>query len=496
MGTITAEASPVLELVGSTLGTGGFNARATGASAASAYFNPALLPEADQGFSIGTFVLNDAISITLSARSSVNDVPESALNNFNDGDRAVGTFPAVPTQWLERGCQVGQGQCTTNLPARPRQAAGSSGEVRLYQAIGFVSHIVPSRLTLGIYALVPMKSLIAAHSFFPDEREQFFTNSLHPELYSDRLSALSLAFGTGLRVTDWLSLGVSATMNMSTTAAASGYIGDSSNLKDTLRQSTQLESAATFAPHFAAVAKPIERLSLSATLHTVQKAEIATTTTTFLPNGDYQTAPRSAVHNWLPVIAGLGASFELLRKDEHVLRVAATGTFQGWSQYVNRQGESPLRNYHWNDTLQGVIGVRYTYDEKLATFLDGSYRPTPVPYQSGRTNYVDNDVFGVGAGANYDIPIESWGVTLRVGLQGQVHVLRERSQTKIDPTSPNLAGNKYSQIVLDEWSDNAVDSRPQTIPAAQGLQTNNPGWPGFSSEGFLLGTGVSVAVMY
>jgi hypothetical protein len=78
--------------------------------------------------SLGTFVLNDAISITLGARSHAVDVPEAALNNFNDGDRAVGTFPAVPTTWLENGCQRSQGLCTTDLAPHPRQSAGSSGK--------------------------------------------------------------------------------------------------------------------------------------------------------------------------------------------------------------------------------------------------------------------------------------------------------------------------------------------------------------------------------
>src|SRR3954469_23072163 len=76
----SALASPLFELMGSGLGTGGFNARAGGPSAASTYFNPALLPRAKQGIDLGWYVLNDAISITLDARSHANDVPLSALN--------------------------------------------------------------------------------------------------------------------------------------------------------------------------------------------------------------------------------------------------------------------------------------------------------------------------------------------------------------------------------------------------------------------------------
>jgi len=486
----------VLELVGSNVGSGGFNARAYGPSAASAYFNPALLPGAEPGFALGTFVLNDAISITLDARSHGVDVPEAALNNFNDGDRAVGTFPAVPTTWLENGCQRTLGQCTTDLPPHPRQAAGSSGQTRLYQAIGFAGHLFERRLSLGIFAFVPLRSLVEAHGFFPDEREQFFTNSLHPELYSDRLSAMSLSFGAGSRLTDWLSIGAGFSLSLATAATVDAYIGDSSNLKDSLRQSPRLNSSAALAPHLGVVVRPIDRLRVSATAHAPQKMEIGTTTSTYLPNGDQQSAPRQAVHDWLPWIVGLGASYDVVRAAPHEVAVTGSGTYEGWSQYVNRQGERPLRDYDWLDTFNASLGVRYTYDETLTAFLDGRYRPTPVPPQSGRTNYVDNDAFGIGAGVGYDVPVAGWGITVRLGAQGQVHLLRERHQSKIDPTQPSLAGNRYSQLVIDEWSDRAVDSRPQTIPAAQGLQTNNPGWPGFSSSGFLLGGGVSISILY
>jgi len=76
------------------------------------------------------------------------------------------------------------------------------------------------------------------------------------------------------------------------------------------------------------------------------------------------------------------------------------------------------------------------------------------------------------------------GVLARV-----VRLLQLRHQTKVAPTSPRFARKHYSQLVQDEWSDAAVDSRGQLIPEAAGLQTNNPGWPGFSSEGLLVGGG-------
>jgi hypothetical protein len=77
-----------------------------------------------------------------------------------------------------------------------------------------------------------------------------------------------------------------------------------------------------------------------------------------------------------------------------------------------------------------------------------------------------------------------------------VHLLSERSQTKIDPTQAPYAGKTYPQLVRDEWADGAVDNRSQAIPESNGLQTNNPGWPGFSSRGTILGGGINIALLY
>jgi hypothetical protein len=136
------------------------------------------------------------------------------------------------------------------------------------------------------------------------------------------------------------------------------------------------------------------------------------------------------------------------------------------------------------------------YDRRLTSYLDVSYEPSPVPLQTGRTNYVDNDRYGIGGGVQYQFPIPETALELRVGLQGQLYILPQRTQMKIDPTSPPYAGSHYSQLVQDEWVDGATDNRGQVIAASNGLQTNNPGWPGFRSEGLILGGGLNVSLLY
>jgi len=491
-----AAASPPFELIGSNLGNGGFNARAYGASAASAYFNPALLPQADAGLSLGTFVLNDAISITLDARDPAVDVPLAALDNFNAGDRSVGTLPAEPTRWLQSGCQNAPDGCVSNLAPRPRQGTGSSGNVNAYGVVGMVGHLWRRYLSLGLYTLIPIGDYVRNHAFFVDEREQHFTNSLHQELYSDRLTSLSFAFGLGSRVNEHVSLGLGASLSLSNNATAATYIGDSSRLGDTLLLSPTVRVVASVSPHFSLQAAPIDGLSLSATVHAPEKLDTTTTTISLLANGDRQIVERVAIQAWQPWILGLGGAWVFHRERAYEIAVTGTITYQLWSQYLNRQGEHPQKNYEWRDVPSFALGVRYTHNKNLAAMLDGTVQVSPVPLQSGRTNYVDNDRFGINGGVTYELPIETWGAKLRLGCQAQLHLLRARHQSKINPKAPQLAAAHYSQLVEDEWSDHAINGRGNIIPEAAGLQTNNPGWPGFSSSGFLIGAGLTASLIY
>ncbi len=484
-----ARASPLFELLGGGFGSGGLNARATGPSAASTYFNPALLPKAKQGLELGWLVLHDAIRIDPAARSPSDDVPLSAF------DRVRTDRPPVPTAWLDQGCTPATGSCVREVPSSPRQAEGSSDQVRGYQMLGLVSHLLDQTLTLGLYALVPLQSFTQAHSFFVDEREQFGTNSLHPEMYADRLTPVSLAFGAGGRVWKRLYVGMSFTLGLNNSASASAYVGNSTKLEETLELSTRVDVETTVSPHVGLNYEPTDRSQLSFTVHSPQRVVIDTEFGIYLPNGDLQFARRTATHAYLPWTAALGGSYDLWAAQEQSLELVATLTFERWSQYINRQSERPTSAYAFRDTATGAVGLHFARAPWSVNW-DAVYRPTPVPKQTGRTNYVDNDRIGTLLGATFDWPLPSLGVSLRFGAQAQLHVLPERRQRKLDPRAGG-SRKPADQLVRDEWPDDSVDiSTGRTIADASGLQTNNPGWPGFRSRGFVSAGGLTVSLMY
>lgn len=495
-------ASPLMEHTGALMGQGGHNARFTQSGPASAYFNPAFLTQAQTGVTVGTFVLADRIRVTLGSREGLGvDVPEypDGLQFEYEGRTTPFDRQTVPTRDLYLGCAIDENPCL----ARPRQGAGSSNRTRGYALVGLVNQIAGPQLVAGVYAMLPMSQYTTARSFFVDEREQFFSNSLHPELFADRLTAPSLAVGIGSQVFKRLSLGISFTIALQNRAAAGVYVPDAGNQKESLLLTTDVAVTANTAMHLGATYELIDGLTLSATGHSPSRFGIVTEFANLLPNGDEQVATRSAVHDFMPWLFGLGAEYSFRRGlvDYAVVGGATLGL---WSSYLNRQGERPSAGYEWKDTVSPSVGFRAERGP-VRILSDIAYQPTPVPVQTGRTNYVDNDRLRAAIGG--ELQFDLWGHKLALGANVQGHLLLRRNNPKITPDTASANANPLSphyregvdpSLIRDELPDDLTDAlRPgRPYELAQGLQTNNPGYPGFESDGFLVGAGLYLKLHY
>ena len=479
-------ASPLFELAGGVGGEGGFNGRVVEGGASSTYYNPALLVEADPGLSLGIFFLSDQIGISLDGRPSARFSVPQGIENAEHADGSRWDNYPMPTTTLQNGVTSSDAQ----LRARPRQADGSGQNVRAYQMIGLVTKLFRDHLALGLYALVPYSKFTGASAFYSDEREQYFTNSLHPELYSDRLTSTSLAFGGGVKITDELSIGMAFTLSLRTEAVTPTYVVDAGRFKDILVDSN-VKVNASVSPHFGISYKPTPRWRLTATAHSPQKLEITTNFTFLLANGVEQAAGVSFTHAYVPWQFALGSSYDVVKKGEDTVTVAASGIYGLWSSYIDRHSERPIAEYAWYDTLTPALGMRWMHGA-VRTFLDFQYQPSPVPAQSGRTNYVDNNRVGGNVGVDYRFTL--FDTTMRIGAQLEVHRLIPRYQQKIaTPTSPD-GKNRTPALVTDEVPDDSV-LNGQPLNGREGLQTNNPGWPGFRSSGWILGGGLYLSVI-
>jgi hypothetical protein len=482
-----AFASPLLELAGGVGGQGGFNGRVVPGDASSTYYNPSLLVDAPAGLTVGVLVMSEQIGISPTNRPGPGyDVPVGIENATHANGSRWSNYP-IPTQWLQQG-RAASAQ-NEALPARARQAAGTGQQVFAYQMLGFVAKLFRDRLALGAYALVPYSRFTGADAFYSDEREQYFSNSLHPELYGDRMVATSIAFGAGLKITDELSAGIAFTLNLATEADTPTYVVDAGRLQDILVDSN-VKVVASIAPHLGVSYRPTHRLRLTGTVHSPEKLEIDTNFTFLLANGVEQKAGVDFTHDYMPWQFGAGASYDLLESEHDTIMLAASAVYGRWSQYVDRHSDSPDAAYGWYDTLTPVLGARVQHDA-LGTFLDVEYQPSPVPLQTGRTNYVDNDRVGADGGVDYAFTL--LGTRFKVGAQMQVQRLVPRYQAKL-PTPTSADGvNHTPDLVADEVPDDSVlDGQP--VAGRQGLQTNNPGWPGFGSQGWIVGGGLTLSI--
>jgi long-chain fatty acid transport protein len=486
-----AHASPLFELAGDAGGRGSLIARISTDGPAAAYFNPALLVDGAPGLTLGSFVLGENFGITLDGRSSSAACTDDACDVPSGAGRGPESFrhegtgepisePTLPTRWLEDG--------TDDLSARPRQARGSGHNTRAYQTVGLLTKVLRGRLSLGLYAMIPLGEFTTAKAFYNDEREQFFSNSLHPELYSDRLTATSLAFGGAMRVHRTVAVGATFTLSLSNGAAVPVYVSNLNDL-DTLLVDSDVGVKAAVAPHFGVVWDPLARLRVTGTVHTPQAFDIDTGFDYVLATGIEQSAELHFTHSYMPVKVASGARYRLAGDGvTRALWLTGGTAWARWSKYKDRHGERPSPDYRWSNTLSGAAGVAYQRAD-LTGQVDVEYAPSPVPPQTGRSNYVDNDRIGVTLGGNW--AFRKWGSRFQIGLTMMAHHLLEQRTTKFLPPD-----DSNPELVRDEIPDDSIDVLGAPVEARDGLQTNNPGFPGYSSIGWIIGGGVRFVVEY
>ncbi len=487
-GARTAHASPLFEAAGPVGNDAGLQGVVSGPGAASTYFNPALLIDADGELLLGYGLVSEQIGVTLLGRPAGSDVPLAAGNRGsilvpNPGGSGLVPIPniVVPTQWLQQGCAAATGQSQCSFAARPRQARGTSGTTRSYLTFGLVKELIADRFTLGLYGMLPLSSFTTAQAFFPDEREALFSNSLHPELYGDRLTAVSIAAGAAFKLLPSLSVGASLSLSLASTAGSQDYVQDATNYA-TLLLDNNIGTTVNVAPTVGVRWNPTSWLRVGGVLHSPESFTVTTSLDASLPSGTESTTTQSNVFDWMPWTIGVGAQAMVVETPRVALAVVGSLQYALWSSYLDRRGDSPSMygtSSAFRDVASGVLGVRPSWRNARA-YLDLRYVPSPVPEQTGRSNYVDNDRFGVGVGGDVTLRLPT---VVRPGLQFFADRLVPRSNTK-DPS-----------LLVDELPDHAVYSGSLApVAGAHGLQTNNPGWPGFSSGGWVWGASVSLSI--
>jgi long-chain fatty acid transport protein len=480
-----AEASPLIDLVGSIGDNAGYQGSVSGPGAASTYFNPAMLMDADENVLLSFVLMTQQIGVTLDGRDG-GDVPliVGQRNLVGPNGQPIPNT-VVPTQWLNHGCFPPQ--CPApGFPARPRQSQGNGDQTETYLAAGLVKRLIKDRLTFGFYGMVPISSFQTAYSFYPDQREALFSDSLHPELYGDRLTSVSVVLGVGLRLLQDLSIGVSFSMGLASTAASSSYAPNATDYSSLLL-SNSVHTSVSLGTTIGAYYTPVRWFRVGGALKTPESFDLTTNISSTLPSGAQSTGTIQNVFDYMPWMMTAGVEADVVHRGAYTMSVTGSLKYAFWSSYTDRVGDSPSMyagpngtNLGWSDTLSPALGVRHNY-KFFRSYIDLTYLPSPVPEQVGRSNYVDNDRVGAFFGGDFDVRFGS--THIRPGLQLFGYRLIYRYN------------QKDNALILDELPDNAIDSTTgKAVPGAAGLQTNNPGWPGYSSQGWVYGGMVTLGL--
>ena len=447
LATLTAEAparaGAFLEVMGAPSSRHPYTARIMPAGPASAYFNPSLLLEQSGSLIIAPYGVFEETTLTYDARTADMDVPS-------------GTPGALATSALPRS-----------------RGSESTKQGRFYMGQATSTVIVPGYLAAGFYLLLSGDAFSHNQPFFADEREQFFSNSLHYELLGDRMETVEFAFGLAFRpYVRWLSVGAGIALSFGSTTEVEVHASRTAQPSQAIiRPSSAADIKLT--PHVALAVHPLDPLTITSTVHLAMgssgeaTARVGTASQTAGGLGadtlDEQTYVAEYRQGYLPLRVGLGAAWTEEPEGDLGWTAAATLLWTQWSDYIDRMGERPAQR--WSDTVSVAVGGDLRYGGHFWG-LDLTYVPSAVPDQTGRSSYVDNDRLGVSVG--YEALVDLGGVKLYLGLQVQAQALLARHVTK-------SAGAAHP--VIDE------------VPETAAIETNSPGYPGYTSGGWLVGLG-------
>lgn len=456
-------ASPLFDLVNPTEPDRPFSGRSASNRSSAAYYNPARIPVSKTGLDFTYLVLSTDLFISRRERPTGYDIAPSVYQARATANGGVSTVKFRPFP-------------TADIPGERRSLIRVDENYQIL-IVGLSVPIVKETLALAVTSAMTVGLLQTQRPFYVDEREQFFQNKLYYEFLGDRLEATTVAVGITYQPIPQLSVGIGGTMLNRSSSIPQIYIPDASN-QENVETSPQIEVSPVIAPHFGLVYRPLgdDEIQVSASLHLPSQSTLSGRGDLRFWDFDYpdgQTElrqPFNLVFQDEPLRIGLGFKANVLRAKGLLMEVYGDGLWARWSHYTDRHRGQPT---NWSNTLSGSIGTRIALGNN-ALGLGAHYAPTPIPEQDGRTNYVDNHRLATQLGWSRTWPAGAATIILGVGLQVQRYL--QRGHLK----QPNA-----SHPVIDEFPDSVNVQTGAPIEESRGLQTNNPGFPGFENEGWL-----------
>lgn len=426
---------------------------------AAVYYNPAALTLRDAHMAAGFTTTLDRVRIEMKSRPAGYDLPDlgSGSAKIPSGDRL-----------------------------HARQGLDDIPNVYGF-TLGAVGSFGLKNLRLGVHVLLPVNGLGSQISRFPDEREQYFSNHLDFEMIGERSQHQVIMVAIAYRLYPWLSLGAGISVMPSVTTNSDVYIDDPGQ-QERIELALRTNQVGRAAPTAGVLVGPFADLTFSLAYRGANYLSMELNNNVQIRGfeGDDSTFPiqqlSTVVVAYSPDQYAIGGNWR-----SGNLMVTADLLWSVWFNYINHQGETPRT---FDNTLSVRAGGEYKTSGDVLFRFGLGWEPSPVPEQTGRTNFVDNDRLVAAIGAGHSI--ELLGRPVTVSWYVQLHHLftQEVDKQRLDP-APTCA--KGVVALCDEIADDTLDpTTGQSVPQHQGLQTGNPGFPGWLAYGNLLAFGIEL----
>ncbi len=433
------------------------------------YYNPANLADAPSGAMIGfLFGFND-LSVNLKSRPAGRDVPTLMYDTLPADDPATAANEEAASHSIRP-------LATEDLPQKRRNT--SNKQVDAGVLAGLALDFGLDWFTVGMAVYAPMTQVADIGIRYADEREQYFTNQLHYSMIGNPETKPMILGSVAFKPLSWFKLGLGLNAHGKIQVKTHMFMPDPLD-QENINLTTETKAVYALAIHAGMQFEPLSWLGIGLSFRDETWYPMDIDNELQFWNFEvYQGEPITTqrfryTFSYTPRDLNLGFRFgtgEFWKIDTDV-------TWRMWSGYrvdTDSGSEAPF-----DDQFIPRIGAELRPLAWLAVRAGLSYVKSPISEQTGRTNYVDNDRVDATVGLGFKLPYD-----IEIDLHGQLLSLIERSHSKDE--------NK----ILDEFPLSRDIKTDELIEASFGLQTNNPGYPGYSSKGFVGGMGVTVTVPF
>jgi long-chain fatty acid transport protein len=353
----------------------------------------------------------------------------------------------------------------TGIHSPQGQEAVTSIGLSIAADLSSVSKYLGNRpLVFGGTFLVPTDSLYWWRVQLPEE-ERYIS-------YYDDLNRLTAVAGIAYEPFKWLSIGVSANILLKLDTKISGpayvdqqaiseivkaFLGPDGNQEYVMvpgdiaiDQKTKL----AFAPIIGIQVKPNEKLSLGfawrdeiymddyGTNHIDVLVRTSPTADPLKISFDYD---HHFAHYYSPSHWALGAAYIF----DSGLKLSADFTWMQYSGYLDILHQKPEPSFRDVPNLKAGVEKQITDSARWLgdMIIRGGYSfwKSPVPDQTGTTNFLDNDkhIFSIGTENRWDKPGKYWSKPISIQTMAQYHYLVDRTYTKT-ATGENITLSGYA----------------------------------------------------